>query len=81
MHHRNEYLLQPLVFRTLGGQTIAVRQALAADSLLLAKLLGRLSDHTLHLRYMRSGYFPRRRSRANENTAFRMTAARTAIVE
>jgi GNAT superfamily N-acetyltransferase len=57
MHHQSEHKSQPLMFRTLRGQLVAVRQAMAADTLLLAELLCRLSERALHLRYMRSGCF------------------------
>jgi GNAT superfamily N-acetyltransferase len=57
MHHQRKHISQPLLFRTRRGQLVAVRQAMAADTLLLAKLLCRLSDHTRHLRYLRSGCF------------------------
>jgi len=57
MHRQNTHRSQRLMFRTLGGQLVAVRQALAADTLLLAELLGQLSARALHLRYMRSGCF------------------------
>jgi GNAT superfamily N-acetyltransferase len=56
MHHRNENISQPLVFRTLRGQLIAMRQVMAADIFLLAELLSRLSQRTRHLRYMHSGH-------------------------
>ena len=57
MHQQREHRSQPLTFRTLRGQLVAVRQAMAADTLLLAELLCRLSERALHLRYMRSGCF------------------------
>ena len=57
MHHQSTYRSQPLTFRTLRGQLVAVRQAMAADTFLLAELLCRLSERALHLRYMRSGCF------------------------
>ena len=38
MHHRNEHIFQPLTFRTLRGQLVAVRQALAEDTLRIAEL-------------------------------------------
>jgi RimJ/RimL family protein N-acetyltransferase len=57
MDHQSEQRGQPLRFCTRRGQLVAVRQALAADTLLLAELLCRLSERTLHLRYMRSGCF------------------------
>src|SRR5437867_12262915 len=53
MHQQREHRSQPLTFRTLRGQLVAVRQAMAADTLLLAELLCRLSERALHLRYMR----------------------------
>jgi hypothetical protein len=43
MHHQRQHLSQPLMFRTLRGQLITVRQTMAADSLLLAELLYRLN--------------------------------------
>jgi GNAT superfamily N-acetyltransferase len=57
MHHQRTHISQPLVFRTLRGQLVAVRQAMAADTLLLVELLCRLSERARHLRYMRSGRF------------------------
>jgi acetyltransferase len=57
MHHQNTHISQPFVFRTLRGQLFAVRQAVAADALLLAEMLCRLSERTRGLRYMRSGGF------------------------
>jgi GNAT superfamily N-acetyltransferase len=57
MHQQSEQRWQPLVFRTLRGQLVAVRQAMPADSFLLAELLCRLSERARHLRYMRSGGF------------------------
>src|SRR5689334_25336110 len=57
MHHQIEQRAQPLTFRTRGGQVIAVRQVAAADTTLLADLLGRLSDDTRRLRYMSARYF------------------------
>jgi acetyltransferase len=57
MHNQSEYRLQPLVFRTLRGQLVTVRQVTAADALLLAKLLSQLSKRTLYLRYMSGRHF------------------------
>ena len=57
LHQQSEYISQPLMFRTRRGQLVAVRQAMAADSLLLAELLYRLSERTRHLRYMSSRHF------------------------
>jgi RimJ/RimL family protein N-acetyltransferase len=57
MHHQIGHRAQPLLFRTLRGQLVAVWQAMAADTFLLAELLCQLSEQTLHLRYMRSGCF------------------------
>jgi GNAT superfamily N-acetyltransferase len=57
MHQQSEHRSQPLMFRTQRGQLVAARQAMAADTLLLAELLCRLSERALHLRYMRSGCF------------------------
>jgi acetyltransferase len=70
MHHQSTHRSQPLVFHTLRGQLVAVRPAMATDTLLLAELLGRLSDRTLHLRYMRSGGFS---AEALRSEAMRMT--------
>ena len=39
LHHSVNYLSQPLMFRTRRGQLITMRQAMAADTLLLAELL------------------------------------------
>ena len=57
MHHQREHISQPLMVRTRRGQLVAVRQAMAADTVLLAELLQHLSERALHLRYMRSGGF------------------------
>jgi RimJ/RimL family protein N-acetyltransferase len=57
MHHQSEYISQPLTFRTLRGQLVATRQAMAADTLLLAELLCRLSERARRLRYMSSRHF------------------------
>jgi GNAT superfamily N-acetyltransferase len=57
MHHQREHILQPFILHTLPGQLVAVRQAMAADTLLLAELLCRLSERTRHLRYMSSRHF------------------------
>jgi acetyltransferase len=57
MHHQSEHISQPLVFRTLRGQLVAARQAMAADTLLLAELLCRLSERARRLRYMSSRHF------------------------
>jgi len=57
MHQQREHISQPLMFHTLGGQLVAVRQAMAADTLLLAELLCQLSERTRHLRYMSSRHF------------------------
>jgi GNAT superfamily N-acetyltransferase len=70
MHYQRTHISQPLVFRTRGGQLVAVRQATAVDTLLLADMLCRLSERTRHLRYMRSGYFS---SEAIWSEAVRMT--------
>jgi acetyltransferase len=58
------------MFLTLRGQLVAVRPAIAADTLLLTDLLCRLSERARHLRYMRSGYFS---AEALWNEAMRMT--------
>lgn len=50
--HHTEQLAETLIFHTLRGQLIAVRQAMPSDTSLLAELLGRLSKRTLQLRYM-----------------------------
>lgn len=57
MHYQREHISQPRRFRTLRGKFVSVRQAMAADTFLLADLLGRLSDRARYLRYMRSGNF------------------------
>ncbi len=73
MHHQGTHISQPLRFYTLRGQFVTVRQALAADTLLLSELLGRLSERTRRLRYMRSGYFS---AEAIWDEAMRMTQER-----
>lgn len=73
MHHQTTPSSQPLVFRTLRGQPVGVRQTMATDTLLLAELLGRLSEHTLRLRYMRGGGFS---TEALWSEAVRMTQGR-----
>ena len=70
MDHWNEHILQPLTFRTLRGQLVAVRQAMAEDALRIAELLCRLSEPTRHLRYMSSRHFS---ADAIWNEAVRMT--------
>ena len=70
MHRQSEHLSQPLMFHTLRGQLVAVRQAMVADTFLLAELLCRLSDRARHLRYMRSGHFS---AQVVWNEAVRMT--------
>jgi hypothetical protein len=45
------------MFHTRRGQLVAMRQAMAADTLLLAELLSQLSERALHLRYMSSQRF------------------------
>ena len=55
MYHQIDHISQPLIFRTLRGQLVVVRQVMAADTFLLAELLCRLSEHASRLRYMRSG--------------------------
>jgi len=50
--HQTEQLTQPLTFQTLRGLLVAVREAVPADTSLLAELLGQLSKRTLQLRYM-----------------------------
>ena len=57
MNHQSESISQPLALRTRRGQLVAVRQAMAADTLLLAELLSRLSDRAHQLRYMSSRHF------------------------
>jgi GNAT superfamily N-acetyltransferase len=52
MNHPSESLSQPLIFHTRRGQLVAARQAMAADTSMLAELLGRLSERARHLRYM-----------------------------
>lgn len=70
MDHTSTHRSQPLAFRTLRGQLVAVRQAMEADTSLLAEMLCRLSERALHLRYMRSGSFS---AEAIWNEAVRMT--------
>src|SRR5262245_53736253 len=70
MYHQNKDISQPLMFRTLRGQLVAVRQVMAADTFLLAELLCRLSEHARHFRYMRSGNFS---TEAIWSEAMRMT--------
>jgi acetyltransferase len=57
MYYQGEHIPQPLTLLTSRGQLVAVRQALAADTFLLAELLGRLSERARHLRYMGSRHF------------------------
>ena len=57
MQHQNEHILQPLMFHTLRGQLVIMRQAMPADTVLLAELLCRLSERARHLRYMSSRHF------------------------
>jgi RimJ/RimL family protein N-acetyltransferase len=57
MHQQSEQISQPLMFRTRRAQLVAVRQATATDTLLLAELLCRLSERARYLRFMRSGHF------------------------
>jgi GNAT superfamily N-acetyltransferase len=57
MQDQSQHRGQPLVFRTLREQLVAVRQVTAADALLLAKLLSQLSKRTLYLRYMSGRHF------------------------
>jgi RimJ/RimL family protein N-acetyltransferase len=57
MYHQNEPILQPLMFLTLRGRLVNVRQAMAADTVLLAELLCRLSERARRLRYMSSRHF------------------------
>ncbi len=57
MNHQRESISQPLTFHTPRGQLVAVRQAMAADTLLLSELLSQLSERALHLRYMSSRRF------------------------
>jgi GNAT superfamily N-acetyltransferase len=57
MHHQREQISRPLRFRTRRGQLVAVRQAMASDTLLLGELLCRLSERARHLRYMSSRHF------------------------
>jgi GNAT superfamily N-acetyltransferase len=45
------------MFRARHGQLVAVQQATAMDTVMLAELLCRLSERTRHLRYMRTGAF------------------------
>src|SRR5262249_16879921 len=70
MYHQNKDISQPLMFRTLRGQLVAVRQVMAADTFLLAELLCRLPEHARHFRYMRSGNFS---AEAIWSEAMRMT--------
>jgi acetyltransferase len=55
--HQTEQLTQPLTFQTLRGLLVVVREAVPADTSLLAGLLGQLSKRTLELRYMSSRPF------------------------
>lgn len=57
MCYQSEDISRPLTFRTLRGEFIAVRRAMATDTVLLGELLFRVSERTLQLRYMRSGGF------------------------
>ncbi|HJZ47834.1 MAG TPA: GNAT family N-acetyltransferase [Roseiflexaceae bacterium] len=57
MHQQREHISRPLMFRTPRGQLVTVWLAMAADTLLLAELLCRLSERTRHLRYMSSRHF------------------------
>jgi acetyltransferase len=57
MHHQSEHISRPLMFHTLRGQYVTVRQAMPVDTLLLAELLCRLSERARHLRYMSSRHF------------------------
>jgi RimJ/RimL family protein N-acetyltransferase len=57
MHYQREHKPQPLTFRTLRGQRVAARQAMATDTLLLAELLHQLSERARQLRYMTSRHF------------------------
>lgn len=57
MNNQSEYLSQPQRFHTRRRQLVAVRQVTAADTLLLAELLSRLSERTRHLRYMGLRHF------------------------
>lgn len=52
MHH--QFIDNPYshMFRTLRGAPATVRPAVHADTILLADLLSRLSEHTRHLRYL-----------------------------
>jgi acetyltransferase len=70
VYQTSEHLSQPLIFRARRGHVLAVRQTLPTDTVLLAELLSRLSERTLHLRYMRSGHFS---ADAIRNEAMRMT--------
>jgi len=64
----------PLIYRTRTRQLVAVRQATAADAVLTAELLCRLSDDARHMRYMRSGHFS---AEAIWREAARMTQAQS----
>jgi acetyltransferase len=70
MQHQHTHISQPFMFRTRGGQFVTVRQAMAADTLLLADMFSRLSERTHHLRHRRSGCLS---SEAIWNEAVRMT--------
>jgi RimJ/RimL family protein N-acetyltransferase len=50
-HHTKQHV-QPIMFQSLRGLLVAVRQVVPADTSLLAELLCRLSKRTLQLRYM-----------------------------
>jgi RimJ/RimL family protein N-acetyltransferase len=56
-YHQIKQIAQPLIFHTARGLSVAVREATPVDIPLLAELLGRLSKHTLELRYMSSRPF------------------------
>jgi len=64
----------PLIYRTRTRQLVVVRQATAADAVLTAELLCRLSDDARHMRYMRSGHFS---AEAIWREAARMTQAQS----
>jgi len=57
MYYPTEYIRQPLMFRSLRGQSVAVRQAMPADAALFAELLRRLSERARYMRYMSQRYF------------------------
>lgn len=56
MNYPSHTKTQPLLFRSLRGQLVAVREAKPADTALLVELLRGLSERTLQFRYMHLRY-------------------------